>query len=55
MTPPNPQPRGAWWYEMQAGPDTRRNGRPVARTARSLRTQQRAYEPIHPTTAFHTR
>jgi hypothetical protein len=41
--PPDPTkpstPRGTWRYEMQTGPDVKQ------RFARSLRTQQRAYEP----------
>ena len=48
MTPPNPPaPQGRRWYEMQAGPDKRAPIDPPGNPgrARSLRTQQRAYEP----------
>jgi len=53
--PPRPRqtpdsPQGTRRYEKQDGPDTR------ATVARSLRTQQRAYEPDHPmSTTFPTR
>ena len=60
-------PQGRQWYEIQAGPDMRRNeprghpGTPVTReprspgAVRSLRTQQRAYEPNpHPDSAPRT-
>ena len=40
-----PTPQEDWWYEMQTGPAE-------ITVARSLRTQQRAYDPTPPTTAF---
>jgi hypothetical protein len=51
--PPRPRrtrntPRGARRYEKQDGPDTR------SRIARSLRTQQRAYDPVLRAIRFHT-
>src|SRR3954453_3190085 len=37
-------PRDTWRYEIQTGPDTRSQNTPAG-MARSLRTQQRAYDP----------
>ena len=53
-------PRGRWWYEMQTGPDTKQQTHPDHRVprrtgmVRSLRTQQRAYDPAPSTTPVHT-
>ena len=41
-------PQGQQRYEKQDGPDTRNAHTPRPGPARSLRTQQRAYEPAHP-------
>src|SRR6476661_589819 len=48
-----PTPRGHWRYEMQTGPD-REETTPRFPGARSLRTQQRAYDRPTPTTPFPT-
>jgi hypothetical protein len=46
-------PRGQQRYEKQDGPDMRSTV-PVTRGARSLRTQQRAYDPVLRAIRFHT-
>ncbi len=60
QTPPprprrtHPARRTRWWYEKQDGPEPRQHPRPHQGAARSLRTQQRAYNrramratPVH--------
>ena len=41
-----PAPQDSWWYEMQTGPEE-------FTVARSLRTQQRAYNRFRTSTPFH--
>ena len=54
-TPPPdpPPPRGRRRYEKQDGPEPRQHTRPHQGAARSLRTQQRAYDRPTAATPFH--